>query len=329
MNGALRVGLICQPCKTWPPSQVQKYCGFLYDTVAIPCLRVPQDKADRALATIRYLRSGAATNRLSRLTLAVVVGLLQSLVDATPNRVGQTYLRRLYNKLHELDNPRNLGREHGPDFYYTTVDLTDVEWLDLSWWETALDAGLRHDARSASQTLLGITWGDGSGTGTGGTVQLVPKGGDTMEIEAWMGTWTPEVFHFSSNWKELRTLVHTLEREVQSDRLRGCTVFYFTDNLVTYYIAMGGSSTSPELHKLIRTLKQLEIRLDVTLEVVHVPGTHMIDQQTDGLSRGLPLSISRCARDPMEETLRLFRRVPISWDILHLLADLTQRPSWA
>jgi hypothetical protein len=55
----------------------------------------------RAEATLSYLN--ALGNRpLSRLALAVVVGLLQSLVDAAPQRIGQTYLRRVYDDLHAL-----------------------------------------------------------------------------------------------------------------------------------------------------------------------------------------------------------------------------------
>jgi hypothetical protein len=61
------------------------------------------------------------------------------------------------------------------------------------------------------------------------------------------------------------------------------------DNLVTYYIVSGGSSTSLELQKLLRRLKYLEMKLNIRLEVVHIPGTHMIAQGTDGLSRGLRL----------------------------------------
>jgi hypothetical protein len=33
-------------------------------------------------------------------------------------------------------------------------------------------------------------------------------------LEMWMDTWSPVVHHFSSNWKELKTLVLTLQREV-------------------------------------------------------------------------------------------------------------------
>lgn len=307
MNAALRVGLICQPCKTRPPSQRQKYCGFIYDTTGIPCICIPQDKIDRSVAGIRFLRSGAACEALSRLTLAVVVGRLQSLVGATPYNIGQTYLRRLYDRLHDLTGLTETTT--AASFYYTVVSLTEEEWLDLDWWLAALLSSPRRYARSRNQSVVGVTWGDGSGTGTGGTLQLVPAGGGSMAVETWMGVWEPQVFHFTSNWKELRTLLRTLEQEAASERLCGCTIFYFTDNIVTYYVAHSGGSSVPALHRLIRELKKLELLLDVHLEVVHVPGKHMITQQTDGLSRGLAFSNGRSLRSPEEEVTRLFRGV--------------------
>jgi hypothetical protein len=68
---------VCNPNKISPPLQVVKYCGFIYDTVSVPTLRIPVDKRDRALAIISWvtLRRGSP---LSRLCLAVLVGVLQS-----------------------------------------------------------------------------------------------------------------------------------------------------------------------------------------------------------------------------------------------------------
>jgi hypothetical protein len=41
--------------------------------------------------------------RLSRLALAVIVGVLESLVEATPSRTGHTYLRNVQEILHPPD----------------------------------------------------------------------------------------------------------------------------------------------------------------------------------------------------------------------------------
>jgi hypothetical protein len=55
MDLSLRLGLICQKVKTKPPSQVQKYCGFIYDTRGIPSLKIPEYKQSRGLAMIQFL----------------------------------------------------------------------------------------------------------------------------------------------------------------------------------------------------------------------------------------------------------------------------------
>jgi len=104
-----------------------------------------------------------------------------------------------------------------------------------------------------------------------------------------MGTWHLVVIHHSSNWKELQTLLLTLERLRGRPRtdLEGTTVFYFTDNMVTYFIVASGASRSPQLHSLILSIKLLEMELGITLVVVHVPGVVMIKQGTDGQSQGV------------------------------------------
>jgi hypothetical protein len=82
--------------------------------------------------------------------------------------------------------------------------------------------------------------------------------------------------------------VDTLKREVVVfDKLRGRMMFYFTDNEVTYNICKKGSSKNVSLHLLIQQLKALELDFGCLLEVIHVPGTTIITQGTDGLSRGI------------------------------------------
>ena len=50
-----------------------------------------------------------------------------------------------------------------------------------------------------------------------------------------------------------------------------------------------GSSTSPLLHELIVRLCKVEVDVGFKLLMVHVAGTRMISQGTDGLSRGMML----------------------------------------
>ena len=57
-----------------------------------------------------------------------------------------------------------------------------------------------------------------------------------------MGQWTPFIFSYSSNWKELQTLLLTLQniaRDAPAE-VHGTALFCFTDNMVTYYINATG-----------------------------------------------------------------------------------------
>eukprot|EP00957_Ditylum_brightwellii_P142887 10887551-Ditylum_brightwellii.AAC.1 len=58
-------------------------------------------------------------------------------------------------------------------------------------------------------------WGDGSSTGTGGTFRLISSVEPAQsDKEWWMGVWTQHTLSSLSNWKELQTLVETLEQEL-------------------------------------------------------------------------------------------------------------------
>ena len=218
---------------------------------------------------------------ISRLALAVVAGTLESLIEATPSRIGHTYLR----DFHRLVHPPGHGA--GASVYYTRTTLTPAVREELRWWLKLLEHDVGRRSRSPRSATLVPTYGDGSGTGTGGTLAL-----PSQPLEMWMGQWSPVVFKFTSNWKELKTLHVTLRQLRAKPRrtIAGTTIFYFTDNSTTYWICQSGSSTNPDLHALIREIRLLELELDISLQVIHIPGVCMITQGTDGLSRGVWMS---------------------------------------
>jgi hypothetical protein len=131
--------------------------------------------------------------------------------------------------------------------------------------------------------------GGGSGSGSVGTFEWMDSGkGVLPKMEAWMGACNCSIHSFTSNWRELRTVVETLNREEMIfNKLRIRMVFYFTDNEVTYNICKKGSSKTLSLNMLVQQLKALDLALGCRLEVIHVPGTTMITQGGDGLSRGI------------------------------------------
>ena len=89
----------------------------------------------------------------------------------------------------------------------------------------------------------------------------------------------------------MRTLLQTLQNEKSKGgiRVRNRRLLYFTDNMVTYDVFRRGSSKSTPLWKLFLQIKLLEIELECLVQVLHVPGTTMILQGTDGLSRGVEM----------------------------------------
>jgi hypothetical protein len=199
----------------------------------------------------------------------------------------------------------------GKALYYTKFQLSEVVQEDLSWWDEFFHLNPGHTSRAGHMRTMGVTWGDGSGTGTGGTFLEEVQHHTDPTLDTWMGTWAPHVSSFDLNWRELRILLWTMKRLNRKDEsktsagrvsfleqsarqakgmVKGGTLFYFTDNMVTYYIVHNGSSTSPSLHLLIRHIKILELRLKCRLEPIHVPGRLMVFQGADGLSRGIWVS---------------------------------------
>jgi hypothetical protein len=230
LDMAVECGLLCHPGKLTPPSQVVKYCGFMLDSIGIPTMRIPLEKRERAIAMVDYLLLGKVKTEYSRLSLYVVAGVLESLVEATPSRLGHTYLRRM----HSLVHPEGSGTGASP--YYTKTSLTESVLRDLRWWQTFLSAPGGRAARSLRSATLMPNWGDGSGTDAGGTLGW--RGSLAFAanpLQMWMGQWSPIVYADSSNWKELMPLRLTLQNiaQIDPDQARGTTIFYFTDNYAT------------------------------------------------------------------------------------------------
>ena len=138
LNTIIRLGLICNYSKTNLPSQRVKFCGFVYDTSSTPTLCIPQNKVSRAIAITDYLLTGL-TMSMSRLVVSMVTGFLQSLVPATPGNIGATFLRPIYDDLHNM--PLNSGHQTKDD-YFCAMNLSERSRLCLFWWIEALKLGL-------------------------------------------------------------------------------------------------------------------------------------------------------------------------------------------
>ena len=123
-------------------------------------------------------------------------------------------------------------------------------------------------------------FGDASGSGFGSTFS---SPGVVLYRH---GVWGDDGNGKSSNWRELTNLVEALECEAREGRLQGCEVFVFTDNSTAEAAFFKGTSSSLLLFNLVVRLRKLEVDQRCMLHVIHVAGTRMIGQGSDGLSRG-------------------------------------------
>ena len=127
---------------------------------------------------------------------------------------------------------------------------------------------------------MGCVLGDASGNGFGGVLQI----GNTINFQ--YGQWSSEISEKSSNYRELRNLVETLEGLYLKMKLSNCEVCLLTDNIVADYAFYKGSSSSRRLFELILQLRRLEIERSLIIHLIHISGKRMIDSGVDGLLRG-------------------------------------------
>ena len=161
-----------------------------------------------------------------------------------------------------------------------------------------------------SATLV-PNWGNGSGTSTGGTLGIPDQ-----PLKMWQGQWSPVVYHFSSNWKELKTLHLTLLHLCNTDStsVQATTVFHLTDN---YWIGLLGSSSIPALHSLITSIKLLELQLGCQLQVIHMPGVIMILQGSDALGWGVWITPFQDTMDQRALTSAVFAPLAPDDSLVH------------
>ena len=124
-------------------------------------------------------------------------------------------------------------------------------------------------------------FGDASGKGFGASWEV--RNG---ELYYRLGTWGADMDGQSSNLRELKNLVDTLEVMAKLGHLVGFEIFICTDNSVAEAAYFNGSSSSKELFNCIVRLRQLEMGHQCKIYIFHVSGKRMIKQGSDGLSRG-------------------------------------------
>ena len=136
--------------------------------------------------------------------------------------------------------------------------------------------------RGVKNLTLLYGFGDASGGGFGSSWEDGIGG-----IKVRFGVWNDEDNKGrSSNYRELRNLVESVEEMGKNGELEGAEVYFFTDNSTAERAYYKGSSSNKLLHDMVFRLRRLELDRGCKLTLCHVAGTRMIAQGSDGLSRG-------------------------------------------
>jgi len=125
-------------------------------------------------------------------------------------------------------------------------------------------------------------FGDASGEGYGSAV--LPKESPRARLRK--GFWCQWVSERASNFREFKNLLETVKDMKSCLMLEAAEIWLFTDNQVSERVYYKGNSHNRELFDLMLELRMLMLEAGAQLHIVHVAGTRMIREGTDGLSRG-------------------------------------------
>jgi len=133
-------------------------------------------------------------------------------------------------------------------------------------------------AKRSAMAIFGF--GDASGSGFGSSLEIDGR------IHYRHKQWSELISSNSSNFRELFNLVAAIDEASRGGHLDNAELFLFTDNTTAEGAYYKGSSKSKFIFDLVLKLKLLGQNTKLILHVIHVAGTRMIWQGTDGLSRG-------------------------------------------
>ncbi len=165
---------------------------------------------------------------------------------------------------------------------YTALDLPSVQ--DLEWWQTALQHWNRAPILRPHIDLQVTTDASQTGWGTAVTVQ----GSDLSALRFHpellaAGTWTKDVAHQSSNFRELLTILRALQ--TFGHRWHGRCVQFLSDNVTTVAHLNKLLGATPLLLTLTKTIFACAAQHQITLCARHLAGVR--NQVSDHLSRVL------------------------------------------
>ena len=244
-----------------------------------------------AVSTTDRRTSRPEPEHVPRRELAELTGSLQFVAPVLHS--GSTFLRAFYDAVHGLD----LDVALRPKDYDALVPLPDGFWASFDSYKRILSDHSGTRLFRGDWITLVRQWTDASKTGVGiSRLDNDEHGKPLTELQFLAGVWPQRLQLNSSNWRELRTIHHSLQLAVREQRatgrrkLDGACLYVYTDNAVSASVINRGTSSSPSLLSLVKGIREYEAILGCHVVAVWMPGSSedafsIVSQGTDGLSR--------------------------------------------
>jgi len=268
------------------PAQADRsYGGFESRTVGGPTALEIHPKEATLLQAQIFCAGALGVDTLSRAAQASGAGIFERIAALQPD--GRAWMADLYQSF--AVGERGLTRASRRRFWEQGAAFSKLARSSLRWWHRFLLSGECFYRREKKPLI--VEWTDSSGARCGGC--------DVNPDVGWVSAWTAEwpkwirdkYSHGASNYKELRTLLVSLQRqEAAFDTDGHCAHFgtvklCFTDNKFVADVLANGASSSSDMGPILRAIRTVCIKLRIRLIVCHVAGKRLVEQGTDGLSR--------------------------------------------
>ena len=272
-----------------PPVPVVPLADVAPFSLAAQAARAAACTAAHAAASARRVCSllAAEHGMAARRDLAALTGNLQFVAPVL--HAGSTYLRSFYDALHGLGLP--LAERPGNN-YHGSLPLPSGFWVDFRFYEELLQHHTGKRLMRGDWVTLVREWTDASKSGAGvSTLHNCDAGKPLTQLQFLSGVWPRHLQLNSSNWRECRTILYSLQKALQQQdstgvrALDGAVLYVFTDNAVSASVINRGTSTSTALMRLVRGIRRFESLLGCQVVAVWTPGSEIVRQGTDGLSR--------------------------------------------
>ena len=239
------------------PATIISFLGILLDSERLEA-RLPEDKLSSVKeALTEWLSNPSATKR----ELLALIGTLSFAAKVVPP--GRTFLRRMIDL--------STTEQH----LDARITLEDSFGKDLHWWHSFLESW------NGRSLLLSPKWLPNT------TLQLFTDSsgsigyGAFFKLHWFQGRWTPSNQCMSIQWKELYPIVRaaaTWGYQWSTKR-----ILFLCDNEAVVSILRSGTSRSPEIMVLMRTLHFCAAKYQFMHSAKHIPG--ITNPIADALSR--------------------------------------------